>query len=291
MSKYTTELRFICEYESGYLESHGLSDLNEILILATPKIFNFDYPIFDPLYKRPLERKIIRHFYTREICEETVALWKLRLEDRMNIIMPYFNKLYSSELLEFNPLYDTDLTRDHTRKNEGVQTTQNTGSESTSEDDETTTSNTNTRTISENNSGQNTNTQTNGANRTEWDLYSDTPQGGVTGLENNNYLTNARKISNNESETINGSGTNSETKSGTTTDNGSGTMNASKSGSRNTTDSGTANITNTEDYIEHVRGKNGGVSYSKMLQEFRETFLNIDKMVIDSLEDLFFGLW
>ena len=46
VSKYTTQLRFICEYESGYLESHGLSDLNEILILATPKIFDFEYPIF-----------------------------------------------------------------------------------------------------------------------------------------------------------------------------------------------------------------------------------------------------
>ena len=205
--------------------------------------------------------------------------------------MPYFNKLYSSELLEFNPLYDTDLTRDHRIENEGVQTTQNTGSETTSDADETTSSFTNTRSTTENGSGQTTNTETNTTNKTEWDLYSDTPQGGVTGLDNNNYLTNARKISNNESLSINGSGTTNETKTANTTDGGSGRMNASKSGSKNTSDSGTANITNTEDYIEHVRGKNGGVSYSKMLQEFRETFLNIDKMVIDSLEDLFFGLW
>jgi hypothetical protein len=28
-----------------------------------------------------------------------------------------------------------------------------------------------------------------------------------------------------------------------------------------------------------------------MLQKFRETMLNIDKMVIDSFADMFFGLW
>ena len=33
------------------------------------------------------------------------------------------------------------------------------------------------------------------------------------------------------------------------------------------------------------------MSYAKMLKEFRETFLNIDMMVIESLSDLFFGLW
>ena len=49
--------------------------------------------------------------------------------------------------------------------------------------------------------------------------------------------------------------------------------------------------TDTESYLEHVRGKGGGVSYSAMLQEYRETFLNIDMMIIDDLEPLFMGLW
>ena len=53
----------------------------------------------------------------------------------------------------------------------------------------------------------------------------------------------------------------------------------------------TKNANNTEDYFKHVIGKNGGVSYSKMLMEFRETFLNIDLMIIRELEPLFMGLW
>ena len=50
-------------------------------------------------------------------------------------------------------------------------------------------------------------------------------------------------------------------------------------------------INNTEDYLQHVQGKQGGISMSKMITEFRQTFLNIDMMIIDNLSDLFFGLW
>ena len=111
MSKYTTEVRFICEEASGLLESKGYNDIENIITKAIPKIFNFNFPIFDENYRCVLETKILKHFYTREICEETVGLWKLRLNTRLNEIMPYYNKLYESELLEFNPLYTTDLTK------------------------------------------------------------------------------------------------------------------------------------------------------------------------------------
>ena len=50
-------------------------------------------------------------------------------------------------------------------------------------------------------------------------------------------------------------------------------------------------ISGTDSYVENVMGKQGVVSYSKMLMEFRQTFLNIDNMVIEELSDLFFGLW
>ena len=67
----------------------------------------------------PLEIKILMHFYTREIGEETFGLWQLRLCDRLNVIMPYYNQLYKSELIKFNPMYDVDLTTEHSRVNDG----------------------------------------------------------------------------------------------------------------------------------------------------------------------------
>ena len=53
--------------------------------------------------------------------------------------------------------------------------------------------------------------------------------------------------------------------------------------------SGSSNTT--ESYLETLVGKQSSSSYSKMLMEFRDTFLNIDMLVIDQFKDLFFGLW
>lgn len=314
MSKYTTEVRFICETEAGLTESKGFNDVHNILTLAAPKVFNFDFPIFDEAYRLPLEIKILRHFYTREICEETVGLWKLRLCDKLNAIMPYYNKLYRTELLEFNPFYDVDLTRTHTRENEGSETRANTGREDISDtgtrsrtevlDTDTTNTNTNTG----NNTRSETLSETGSVHNegTKWDLYSDTPQGGINGITNDNdsvanntYLTNARKNTENNSGSSSANGSISEQRQTSITDNGSGTIDStvnenetdSKTGVRTTSGNGTTELTSTEDYTEHVSGKQGTLSYSKMLEEFRDTFLNIDRMILDELSNLFFGLW
>ena len=106
MSKYTTQVRFICENYAGLTESVGYGKVDEIIASARKKVFDFPYPIFDETYRNVLETKILKHFYTREIGAETVGLWKLWLNTKMNEIMPYYNKLYKSELLDFNPLYD-----------------------------------------------------------------------------------------------------------------------------------------------------------------------------------------
>ena len=72
MSKYTTEVRFICEHYAGLDESEGYANVEEIIERARPKVFDFDYPIFDSSYKPILETKILKHYYTREIGFETV---------------------------------------------------------------------------------------------------------------------------------------------------------------------------------------------------------------------------
>lgn len=346
MSKFTTEVRFICENAAGLTESKGFNDVNNIIQTAAPAVFDFDFPMFDEAYRLPLEIKILRHYYTREICEETVGLWKLRLQDRLNMIMPYYNKLYESELIEFNPLYDVDYTRDHTRENEGNETRTNSGREDVTDggtrtrtetvdndttntvetstrnvvDTDTTNSNTNTGTMT----GNNTTSVTDSNHETDarWDLYSDTPQGGIDVITNdsdgvigNTYLTNARRITDTKDDSRTVNDTSNSQQNSTVTDSGNGTVdttetgtlntsetgtndtsvseseNTSKTGNRITSGNGTTALTSTEDYVEHVRGKQGVLSYSKMLQEFRETFLNIDRMIINELSDLFFGLW
>ena len=43
--------------------------------------------------------------------------------------------------------------------------------------------------------------------------------------------------------------------------------------------------------METVKGKQGTQSYASLIMEFRETFLNIDMMVIEDLGELFMNIW
>lgn len=279
MSKYTVELRYICETAAGLEESVGDNDVENVIQQALPNIFNFSFPIFDETYRNVLETKILRHYYTREIAFETVGLWKLKLRTKLNEIMPYFNKLYQSELLDFNPLYDVDLTRTHVKDSSG---TRDTTGKTDSENNSTTDRNIDTSVDNTNNS-----TDDGTVNRTSsnTDKYSDTPQGGITDLASDRYLTNARLVSETEGTATHGA--NNTTQTGNT----KSTDNTEISGNTNSTSSENVNMTDTEEYLEHVTGKQGTGSYSDMILKYRETFLNIDLQVIESLEDLFFQLW
>lgn len=246
MSKYTTEVRFICENASGLDHSEGYADIDTILDEAIPKIFNFNFPIFDEEYRPVLERKILKHYYTREIGEETVGLWKLRLNTKLNEIMPYYNKLYLSELMEFNPLYTTNITRDKS----GTIANENTG------------------TVESENQTSNSGSGTGSNSSTNYNKYSDTPQGALTNVEEGTYLTNA---------TLDES---SSSSSSTTSNTSSGSGSVSSSGTSDTT----------ENYLEHVVGYDGH-NASKLLMDYRDTFLNIDVRIIEDLEPLFMQLW
>lgn len=250
MSIYTTEVRYICETANNLSNSAGYNSINEIIKNALPSVFNFNFPIFDEKYRSVLETKILKHFYTREIGEETVGLWKLRLDTRLNEIMPYYNKLYMSELLEFNPLYTANLTR---KKNTNYNSDRNTTNDGTV-----------------NNTGNVDNTVHNHVVNSSTDAYSDTPQGSLTGVISMNYLTNARKVDDENT----GDGTNKTTSKSDT---------ISK-------ETGTDSFQSGEDYLENIVGYEG-VSASDLLLKYRETFLNIDTMIINDLEDLFIQLW
>lgn len=107
MAAYTTEIRTICEEVTG--KKCGYNNADEVIHEAAPHIFS-NYPIFDENYRATLNEKILRHYFFREICMETVGAWMFMLNTRMREIMPYFNKLYESERITFNPLWDIDRT-------------------------------------------------------------------------------------------------------------------------------------------------------------------------------------
>lgn len=302
MSKYTTEIRFICEEASGLIASQGYNSLDNILNQAIPKIFDFSYPIFDESYRKILEKKILKHFYTREICEETVGLWKLRLDSKLNEIMPYYNKLYNSELIEFNPLYNVSLNRVHNsdilnNKVENEAINENSKNNNTSDIHKNsmnnTENNTNTNnTVISNSNGLNTNKN----NIIAKDLYSDTPQGSLTNIENETYLTNARKnindeISNNISSTnTNDNSTETSKENSNTVILGDEKVVNDSNNELNRNRSVIDSLNTTENYLEKIVGYQS-VNPNKMLEDYRNNFLNIDIMILNDLEVLFMQLW
>jgi len=335
MSKYTTELRFICESLAGYVEQQGYGSVDDILTTAAPLVFDFDFPIFDEDYRLGLEKKILKHFYTREISEETVGLWKLRLNERMNLIMPLYNQMYESELIEFDPMQDTGLVTSHTKDIDGS-TTNNSSSASNggSKTEQQTIYNESVsnglieNTISSKDTTEDTitahykgdviasDTKETGSSVTDkstQDAYSDTPQGSLENMESLEYLTNARIVS--EGDAVESTGTNVYNASSDTDENGTENVEGSESGRvsktgdydkdtsggknvvTSVTNTGSSNVTgggtsnSIEEYIQHITGKRSLSSFSKYLTEFRQTFLNIDSMVINELNDLFINLW
>ena len=245
MAKYTTEVRTICESYSGLTASVGYSQIEKVIEKSKEKIFDFDFPIFDESYRSVIETKILKHFYTREIGLETVGLWKLKLNVKMNEIMPYYNQLYKSALLEFNPLYDVDVTRKH----EGA------------------------------NTGDKNSVETNGETSGVSEAYSDNEN-----TEKSSKGTNNGSASNTDSKSSNDSQLNeNEVRKNN--------RESKRTVNRNLTGEKKESLKNTEQYLETVKGKQGSESYSKLLQEYRETFINIDMLVIGELSDLFMNIW
>lgn len=215
-----------------YLDKYTV---DEIIDKARINIFNFSYPIYEASHKSTLEKKILKHYYTREISAETFGLWQLWLNTKMNEIMPKYNKLYRAEKeLVDKMMLNIDVVTNHLRTDDLLH-----------EADYATTSNTNDES-------------------TDKRRYSDTPQGSISFADadtGNVWLTEFERNDHEGESTNRGTNIGSDSNTGTQ-----------------------ANDT-TE------KGYRGGRAYFELLDEFKDKVVNIDLMVINDLNDLFFGLW
>lgn len=89
--------------------AHYTMTIKQILKMGIP-IFDFDYPIFSENYKKTFEQLFLDHFLLEEIAHETVGQFKHRLKTKLNLVMPYYNKIYQSQELEQRILDNYDVT-------------------------------------------------------------------------------------------------------------------------------------------------------------------------------------
>lgn len=150
MSKYTIMLKdIIDDYANNNIyEPKKIDDkIND----ARPFIFDFDYPVLDESTKQRIEKAILKHWYFREIAFETVGIFKIKLNDRLNLIMGRYNELYKHQDNELSPYINSYLKE----------------------------------------KGKNNNLSTTDDKSENWQTTSDTPQGILDDLKQGNYSSGA----------------------------------------------------------------------------------------------------
>lgn len=235
-----------------------------------------DYPIYDETYRSTLNNKIINTFYFSEICEETVARWAIRFKNKMNVIMPYYNQLYISQSIEIDPLSTRKETRIITDKATGETTTESldtlTGTTESSSTNKLTTDDNDLRSVKSSSTIHNRH------------IMSDTPQAILSGttIDQNLYATQANFED--------------DTRTDTTTDDLTSTKEHNETGNNSSEinnqnkSNATSNYNNNIDRSETVE-KTFDMLQSDMLIKYRETFINIDNMIIEELKPLFMSVF
>lgn len=218
MNRYTIELCNI-EEDLGY------------------NLFDKNFPFYEPSLREQFIKKFYDKYRFKEIGAETIYRFKLMLNGRLNLIMPYYNQLYQTELesKKVNFMLNKDLKETFIRE-----------------------------IVGENNVESTSNTNTTGeSNSTSEGRFLDTPSSKVTDEELQGYLTNAQKDKVNGRTSANGSSTNTSLGNNT---------------QRETTDL-------------LSQGNIGITSSGQLLEDWRKILINIDVMILDELQDLFFGLY
>lgn len=262
-------------------------ELRQLLQLSEFELFDFPYTFNDLVFKAKLEQAVIDYYYSYEIGFETPDEFKRRFQTKWMMIIDYYNQLYNTTLLTYNPLTNYTLTEALTQ----LATTENV-------QDSTATTTANGTTI---HAGTDVVDQTTSNNSTRTDNMTSTTGGSSTATTNEktsdypqaggqvgNYLDGARDsttVTDNDTTTANtgtqGTVTTATNDSTTTAD--STTTNDDSTGTTgNIITNGTQN-TNYEKTIEGLTG----TSYQELIRQERQNILNIIPQVVSELKQLF----
>lgn len=240
MASYTIELRNVCELYGreeveNWFKSYNLEDYltqEQINVINNRGVWNKD----------KLAKKIVNHYFMREIGLETPALFahyaKITMEELMEEKLP----LIYSNSIEYNPMINVDFTETFEREIEGIgkNTSESSGSSNSSS--------------SNNGSGLN--------------IGNDTPQTNINKQDilNGNYAS-----------TVNASETESNIEDETTT-----SSNIESNSNTNTTES----------YTRTQKGNSGSLTTAqKLIEQYRQNIIAIDRDIIKELSNLFMGLY
>lgn len=213
----------------------------------------YDFYVDDEQMRKAFEDKFIRHFYYREIGFETPFMFIQKLESHLLVNMPYWKQLYETELesRNINFMLNKDLRETFIRE---VDTENETSGTNTTQQNSTNVS-------SLNQEGTSTNTH----------KESSIQDGVSVASLVDGYLT------------------------GTSSDNGSNSTTGTSNSSDNLTSKGMLSQSENGKTIEKTdllsQGNIGITSSAQLLKEWRDVLINMDKIIIESCNDLFMKIY
>lgn len=254
-----------------YQTSKATIELRE-LIENGVNPFDFDY---DGFYhgkdKENFEKKVINHYYFSQIGQETVGRFLHMFRTKIIEIMPYYKQMYESTLLmnKEDPFESYWLEETYTSNTTDSGTSSSTVGGSSK-----------TTATSTNNNGNTSTSKTNSSNNKNDELvhiFSDTPQGAISNLAT--HMSSADKNNNSYEEE------NETTQTITSQGNDSGS--SSSEITQTNTQSNETESAGTQTHTLTRRGNIGVQSLGDEVQKLRNSFINIDMMIINELAELF----
>ena len=286
-------------------------ELRKLLQLNDFELFDFEYQFDDLNFKQQIEQSVIDYYYSYEIGTETPNEFKRRFQAKWLSFIDYYNQLYNTTLLTYNPLINyklvealdqlatTNTLQDSTSNTTATGMTDTEGTENTTQ----TNSSDSTRTdnlSAQSDSTRTDNTTSNTVDSTDGsgnEKTSDYPQQAIAGGD----FLEGEKVSSTSSDgesTTTNTGTvantdttvNTGTQGTVTTSDGDSTNTHSaattSSDSSNTTGKLTGEGTNNTTYEKTIEGITG-TSYQDLIAKERQNLLRLIPAIIGELKPLF----
>lgn len=296
MATYTMELR-------NYIEMWSQDEVlpqRDVIEKGRRQLFDFSYPFFDEAYRPIFETNFIRTFYMKEIGFETEGLFKFQLETWLNVNMPYFNKLFESELFEYDPLTNSKMNVTHkkvtdTLENEEALRANQQQQTGTSQSDGTM-SGTGKSTGTESQSGNTTTLKTDDDFNRELESNNPDSRLALTANDGQGVIQYASNIKEKNTNNISNGSSNQHSNASSTVDNENENTSHEEAQMSNTTN-GTQNeqvdktINNVEDFIQERIGKIGVQSYPEMIEKYRRSLLRIENDIFREMKQLFMMIY
>ena len=277
----------------------------------TQNIFpaTYDFYLDDPQARKAFEDKFIKHYYYREIGFESPFMFIQKLESHLLLNMPYWKQLYQTELesRDINFLLKKDLHETFMREIESENEINGENASSlSSEASNTATSNQSSTTNTTGTQTANTTgTQTAKTSGTQTATTENTTSGTTTNTHKESSLNDGvAHVSLDEgylTGTSQDNGTSSQTSSGSqsTTLSDEMQMTNTNDGNSNSLESSKSSGTSKQEEVGKTlektdlisQGNIGITSSAQLLKEWREVLINMDKIIIESCNDLFMKIY